>query len=482
MSRLHGARTRPVRRARPAMTRFSLAVAILFAPALPAATIVVSTLADSDAADGACSLREAIVAANDDAAHQGCPAGDGEDRIEFSVAGAIVLGADLPVIEKSLTLAGPPVSPLAVTINGGNHRLLELDGSPDGRTLKVEHLVLRNGLHPTGGGCIKVHEGDRLEVSDSRIASCESLVEGGAIYGKYAASMTLLRTTIVNSISAGGAGGIYFLGEGSPAASASPALGLEPTATFRMEECTVNGNEALDGGGGGGLAVVFVQGEIRRSTVSGNRSEYAAGGVWAIFGTLLVDGATITANSADTDFDDSEEMGAGLYVSGEPGNPMTVEVRNSVVGNNFGGALPSDVFVTASAAILSQGYNLIGVRDGADAFFPIGAPNANDDWIGSRSSPVLAGLGPLAENGGFTQTHEPSPGSLLVDHGDCPGDLRDQRGFGDPATNRRPVDQPLIPDSADGCDIGAFESGAVELAPVLFVDGFESGGTGAWSG
>ena len=123
----------------------------------------------------------------------------------------------------------------------------------------------------------------------------------------------------------------------------------------------------------------------------------------------------------------------------------------------------------------------IGVRNGADALFPLGAPNANDDWVGSRAAPVIAGLAALADNGGRTRTHALSPGSLLLDRGQCPDELRDQRGYGDLASERRPVDDPLVPDSADGCDIGAFEAGGGELPFVLFHDSFASGDTGAWS-
>src|SRR5205814_1417224 len=45
-------------------------------------------------------------------------------------------------------------------------------------------------------------------------------------------------------------------------------------------------------------------------------------------------------------------------------------------------------------------------------------------------------LGPLADNGGFTLTHAPQPGSPAVDavvHNTCPPPTTDQRGFTRPA-------------------------------------------------
>src|SRR4051812_47269529 len=46
-------------------------------------TINVGTTVDTIAADGACSLREAVVAANTDTPQQECPSGNGADTIEL---------------------------------------------------------------------------------------------------------------------------------------------------------------------------------------------------------------------------------------------------------------------------------------------------------------------------------------------------------------------------------------------------------------
>jgi len=57
--------------------------ALAVAPVAQAAEIPVTTTADQIAADGLCSLREAVTAAHDNAPYQGCPAGDaaGTDSI-----------------------------------------------------------------------------------------------------------------------------------------------------------------------------------------------------------------------------------------------------------------------------------------------------------------------------------------------------------------------------------------------------------------
>ena len=81
--------------------------------------IIVDTAADVIANDGACSLREAITAANNNANYFGCiGTGGGYDLIEFSIGGGT------PVINIATvlpTITGP------VEINGGSNRV-ELRG------------------------------------------------------------------------------------------------------------------------------------------------------------------------------------------------------------------------------------------------------------------------------------------------------------------------------------------------------------------
>jgi hypothetical protein len=60
-------------------------------------------------------------------------------------------------------------------------------------------------------------------------------------------------------------------------------------------------------------------------------------------------------------------------------------------------------------------------------------------------------LRPPADNGGPTETFALLSGSPAIDAGSCPDEARDQRG------RSRPVDDPLIPNADDACDIGAYE-------------------------
>ncbi len=91
-------------------------------PAHGAATIVVNTTADEDVANAACSLREAIIAANTNASYNGCSASGASvnDLIVFN------LGAGTPRIDIGTTAL--PVITQWVTIDGGAGRV-ELHGT-----------------------------------------------------------------------------------------------------------------------------------------------------------------------------------------------------------------------------------------------------------------------------------------------------------------------------------------------------------------
>ena len=93
-----------------------------------------------------------------------------------------------------------------------------------------------------------------------------------------------------------------------------------------------------------------------------------------------------------------------------------------------------------------MGYN---IEDGNSAFTPTTGDQPNTDPL----------LGPLQNNGGFTQTHALLAGSPAIDAGDnSVGLTEDQRGYA------RPIDGDG--DATATIDIGAFEV----TANILVVD------------
>src|SRR4051812_23505767 len=72
------------------------------------ATIIITTTTDAASVDGACSLREAIVAANTDTPVDVCAAGSGSDTILLtSLSGTMTLVGTLPTLTTPMNIEGP---------------------------------------------------------------------------------------------------------------------------------------------------------------------------------------------------------------------------------------------------------------------------------------------------------------------------------------------------------------------------------------
>ena len=109
-----------------------------------------------------CTLAYEIVAANRDWPAGGCPAGSGVDIIELDKD--IILFEPLPAIASHIIIEGNGHS-----ISGnGNHRIFDVDGG----ILTVRNLTMMDGNAANGdGGAIKLQNGGRATVSDSRVAT-----------------------------------------------------------------------------------------------------------------------------------------------------------------------------------------------------------------------------------------------------------------------------------------------------------------------
>ena len=284
-------------------------------------TIQVNTIADESNTDGDCSLREAIGAANQNAAVDGCAAGSDteQDAILFSLGdkATIILGSQLPT----------------VTDDAG----LLIDGQTAKTTLSGNNLV--------------------------RVFQVDS-----------GAKLTLNKLTVAN---------------GNAATPGSPGIG------------------------GGILNAGTLT--VSNSTLSGNSANFV-GGIYNQ-GTLTVNNSTISSNTAFI------EIG-GIY--GAPNSTTTL--KNTIVANNTEG-LPNGE--NCSGTITDGGYNL-------DSGTSCGFTTQNNSL--SSANPRL---GPLADNGGPTDTHALRKRSKAINAGGTPFPPTDQRGVKRPQGKRS--------------DIGAFE-------------------------
>jgi hypothetical protein len=240
------------------------------------------------------------------------------------------------------------------------------------------------------------------DVTISGLTVSRGFGNGGGIYN--AGTLTVSGSRLSGNGAPGHGGGIYNAG------------------TLAVTDSTLSDNSA---GGGGGISNAGTL-TVTNSTLSGNSAFDGGGGIYNA-GTLAVTDSTLSGNSVE-----GSELflfGGGIFNAG------TLTVTASIFANNIGGSLG-----LSFGAIVSKGHNLF-----SDS--PFGALNPTDL---TDTNPLL---GPLADNGGPTQTMALLPGSLAIDAGVAvPGVSTDQRGV--------PRPQGRAP------DIGSFESRGFTLAVV----------------
>jgi CSLREA domain-containing protein len=461
-----------------------LALLLVFAGSAGAATIVVDTVADTDGADGFCSLREAIFAANLDLPRNECPAGAGADRIRFELTlpATIALASSLPSVSASLALEGPGRDLL--TLDGGD-AWSALHFSAVGSTafLRVADLTITRAFRSTfGGSALAATSSDWVRLERVDFVANVGEGYGGAVditgVTSSPAIAEIRDCRFATNVSTGLGGGALRFGRGQ----------------LRIEGTTFDSNSVPDGDGGA-LNAIGSGIEIVRSTFSGNEAgdfggaiSFSAGSNAAEFSTFELRDSTFTANRAIVDAN-ALGGGGGLNLSGSGGAVGEMVMRNSIVAGNQDlnvGSGKTDLIFGAAWTLVTTGWNLIGDPTGATAVFPSGTPNGDVDFVGTAAAPLDPLLETLADNGGATPTHRPliDAGSWVIDHGFCPDSEVDQRGHGGGLAGGRIVGVPNVPDDpqSDGCDIGAVERNTPEApASALFDDGFETGTTLPWS-
>jgi CSLREA domain-containing protein len=426
------------------------AVAALPLPARAATFTVTKTADTSDGSCGAdCSLREAIVAANavpgpdtiDLRAgyYELTIAGSGEDlgaTGDLDITTTVTLRAvggrvviDASGIDRVLQVAAPGDARLSgVWLTGGS---ADRGGgiSSAGRLTVLDSAVVGNVATPGGAG-----RGGGINLETGTASIVRSLVSrnatdgaGGGIFNGPNATITSLANSALIRNSAAAGGGIYnqgtidlisgttfsrnaVQGDGGGIVTTS---GLMNTALLRMiSGSTFSGNTA---GGGGGITIGSSLTEIRNSTFSGNAATFQGGGIKSLDGGILT-GVTVTGNRADADNDNNGD-GGGIYQALDP-----LSVGNSIISGNSDG--PGTTHPDCTGTITSDDHNIIGDPTGCS-----GLTGPNDD-VGTVD------LGPLAWNGGPTETHALPAGSPAINHGPASGGGTDQRGVPRPAGPR----------------------------------------------
>ena len=211
---------------------------------------------------------------------------------------------------------------------------------------------------------------------------------------------------------------------GNPGANDGGAILNE--GKLSLTNCTLTGNACAAGGGGGGAIRSSGAGSalaLTHCTVTGNTGNYG-GGIFASNGTMSFVHATISGNTSR-----NASQTAGLILEGG-----TATLSNCILAGNIASAGTGDIELGGSGTVLTvSGVNLLGVPS---TFYPTGLgaglPNGSGQFVGTLAAPLDPKLGPLARNGGPTQTRLPLPDSLARDRIANSTLTTDQRGTGFP--------------------------------------------------
>jgi hypothetical protein len=445
-------------------SRFSLlavsltAAFLLGAPLAAAATITVDTTAETSGTQ--CTLPAAITAANGNFGVGTCDAGSpgpAVDTIDIAATGTINLSTALPDISTDMNIDGPGAAQLDVhRASGPAFRIFT---TTNNATVSISDLTVSNGSAPagtdSGGGGILNNAAtvtlDRVTVSGNSATASDNSNGGFArAYGGGIANfgtMIVRRSTVVGNTATATATGTNANTAGAIGAGIANISGTGSTLT--IERSTVSGNiAAAHNTNSSAGSQAFAQGggvanagsstnplSLRLSTVTGNQAvaTVAAGVNVSALGGGVQNNGELTAVSDTIAFNTG--VGAANYAGGGP----SASFKNSIISDPQGG--PS-----CSLAPTSSGFNLEGPNPGPNPL--AGTCGFNQTTDRTNIDPQL---GPLADNGGPTQTRALPLTSPAVDQGSSFGDATDQREL------LRPVDFASITNADDGADIGAFE-------------------------
>jgi CSLREA domain-containing protein len=335
------------------------------APAL-ATTITVTSTADTLVTNGSCSIREAIINANNDAATwPDCAAGAGADTIL------------LPAGTITFAIPNPVTSPCC------------LDSDQQSAWGDLDIL---SSMTITGDPAGTVIDGATLDRIFDINPDVDSLPE----------TVTPVITVHINDLTMTHA-----------RQNQSGAVRIQARATVTMDRCTISNSESWADDGGG--IYLFADGALTltNSTISGNHALIMGGGIRSD-GTLHIVNTTITGNDTGGVFGN---LAQGLMCASSP----ACTLRNSIVAGN--GAAPRG---DAGGIITSLGYNIIGktTNNLGEVMAVITATTGDQFDVGAAAVDLQA----LANNGGPTPTHALGATSVAIDKGQSSLALTDQRG------------------------------------------------------
>lgn len=296
--------------------------------------IVVTTTDDAhDENDGFCSLREALINANKNAAVSNnageCTSGSASstDRI-LLVNGATYALTEIGVTDDTgdldiVDFAGTAVdvelttaeSGAAATINAAAviDRVIEVQ---EDATAVISNVIVRGGISDYGAGVL--NNGGTVTMTNV-IVQNNTAIYGAGIVNRFGTMALIDSQVMLNSATigdGGDGGGIHNVGDSS---------------VLHIENSLVRANTADDNGGGifNSDAQLIIDSD---SQINLNRSGSHGGGIASESGTIEIANSTMEGNEAGFDGDDSARGGAIYTPNNNDGSVLIID-QTTIEGN-----------------------------------------------------------------------------------------------------------------------------------------------------
>ena len=314
-----------------------LSVAVAFAvstDSVRAATITPTTFTDDLTNNGNCTLREAVRAANADAAVDACAAGSGADRLvlnpgryvlsrtgrgeDLAASGDLDLSTDMEI--RSSNTVDPPFG----FVPEQSHTTIDAAGIDRAFDITAEVVL------------------DSMTITDG-----DAIGDGGGIRVRFVVgrspSLLIHRSKVAGNTATGEGGGI------SGSHTATTGTGVD------VNRSTISGNHAATGGG---YSLSGSLGSLNRSTVSDNASSGAGGGVALIqAGTGLADSSSISIGRSTISGNVSGANGGGIVATttdaGGSGGALHgfLGVRRSTIADNQAAGVGGGIRIVGTAGV-----------------------------------------------------------------------------------------------------------------------------------